>query len=311
MQKDNGILLESGTNEFEIIEFLVDGRCYGINVAKVREVISHVKITPVIGSHHYIDGIFSLRDQIIPVINLSRCLEHNFGTLDGEESASLTGEQQEKQIIVCEINGDIISFNVNFVNQIHKVSWTQMEPVSSLAGSQMTVGIVKLNEKMIVLLDFEKIISDIDPSVNQRLSVIPAASGLEDIRRTKTIVIAEDSFTLRMLLERTLQTAGYHVLSNENGEEAWNKLTEMVSLAEPILKQVQLVITDIEMPQMDGHHLTKRIKEHPQLKELPVVIFSSMINPELKRKGEMLGAYAQITKPEIEQLIGIIDQCIL
>lgn len=311
MQSNNGILLESGTNEFEIIEFMVDDRCYGINVAKVREVIGDVKITHVIGSHPHIDGIFSLRNQIIPVVNLARSLDNRFETLKNEEPSQAVQMTQNQQIIVCEINGDIVSFVVDSVNRIHKVSWTQMEPISSIAGSQFAVGIVKLDEKMIVLIDFEKILSDIDPSVNQRLSAIPSASGLEDIRKSKTILIAEDSRTLRMLLERTLQTAGYNVISNENGLEAWNKLSDMVTLEAPVQEQVQLVITDIEMPQMDGHHLTKRIKEHQQLKELPVVIFSSMINPELRRKGEALGAIDQVTKPEIERLIGIVDKCLL
>lgn len=314
MQKDNGILLESGTNEFEIIEFMVDGRYYGINVAKVREILSDVKITPVLGSHPYIEGIFSLRNQIIPTVNLSRCLsqalkEENVLPLQVAQDVQIAQEPQ--QIIVCEINGDSVSFTVDLVNRIHKVSWTQMEPLSNIARSQFAVGIVKLDEKLIILIDFEKIISDLDPTINQRLSVIPSASGLEDTRKSKTIMIAEDSLTLRMLLERTLQTSGYNVISKENGLEAWNVLSDMAASQVPIQDQVQLMITDIEMPQMDGHHLTKKIKEHPQLKELPVVIFSSMINLELRRKGELLGAYDQVTKPEIERLIGIIDSCLL
>ena len=113
---------------------------------------------------------------------------------------------------------------------------------------------------------------------------------------------------LRDLLLGTLHTAGYNTISNENGQEAWNKLQGIVASGQPITDTLQLIITDIEMPQMDGHHLTKLIKDHPQLKELPVVIFSSLINEEMRRKGEALGAYAQITKPEIEQLIGIVDQ---
>ena len=123
-----------------------------------------------------------------------------------------------------------------------------------------------------------------------------------------TILIAEDSRMLRDLLLGTLHSAGYNTIDNENGQEAWDKLESFANGDVPVSDIIQLIITDIEMPRMDGHHLTKRIKSHPRLKELPVVIFSSLINEEMRLKGEALGAFAQITKPEIEQLIGIVDQ---
>jgi len=300
MQDDKGILLESGTNEFEIIEFTVDGKFYGINVAKVREIINNVKVTHLVGSHPYIEGLFTLRDKIIPLVDLTRCL---------------TGVKQatdNQQIIVCEINGEMISFRVDEVTRIYRVSWTQMEPLSDIAGSDFAVGVVKLEEKIIVLIDFEKIISEIDPTMNKRLSTIPAvAEEMDDLRKTKTILIAEDSRVLRELLIRTLSAAGYHVVPNDNGLEAWDSLNKMIADGSSIEDKVQLVITDIEMPQMDGHHLIKKIKEDDKLKELPVIIFSSMISEELRRKGQSLGAYAQITKPEIEQLIVLVDKILL
>ena len=113
---------------------------------------------------------------------------------------------------------------------------------------------------------------------------------------------------LRDLLLNTLNTAGYKTISNENGLEAWNKLEAIADSENPVTDTIQLIITDIEMPQMDGHHLIKRIMNNPRLKELPIIIFSSLINEEMKLKGQALGAYAQVTKPEIEQLIGIVDQ---
>lgn len=295
-QDNKGILLESGTNEFEIIEFSVGGVYYGLNVAKVREVINAVPITFIAKAHPNLDGIFTLRKRVMPLVNLARCL-------------NAPDVETDFKIIVCEINNFYVGFKVDAVYRIHRISWTQMEPAPHISGSDLVVGIVKMQERLIILLDFEKILADVNPELNKKMAAIPVSTpDLVSIRKKRTILIAEDSRMLRDLLLGTLHTAGYNTISNENGQEAWDKLQEIAASSRQLNDVIQLVITDIEMPQMDGHHLIKRIKDHPQLKELPVVIFSSLINEEMRRKGEALGAFAQITKPEIEQLIGIVDK---
>ena len=296
MEDNKGILLESGTNEFEIIEFSVGGVYYGLNVAKVREVINAVPVTFIARSHPNLDGVYTLRPRVMPLVNLARAL-----------NAPPTSD--DFKIIVCEINNFHVGFKVDAVYRIHRISWTQMEPAPSISGSDLVVGIVKMPERMIILLDFEKILADVNPEMNKKMTAIPVSTpDLVKLRQKKTILIAEDSRMLRDLLLSTLHTAGYNTISNENGQEAWNKLEELAEKEAPITDTLQMIITDIEMPQMDGHHLTKRIKSHPRLKDLPVVIFSSLINEEMRLKGLALGAFAQITKPEIEQLIGIVDQ---
>ncbi len=297
MDHSQGILLEAGTNEFEIVEFSVAGSTYGINVAKVREVINPAPVTPIVKSHPFIDGAFMLRGKVIPLVNLARSL--------GVESNSVSGKFK---IIVCEINNFHVGFRVDDIYRIHRISWTQMEPVLSLSGSELTTGIVKMAEKMVVLLDFERILSDIYPEIKQKMRAVPAVSSeMAEARRHKTILVAEDSKLLRDLLTDTLHAAGYNTLSVQNGQEAWEKLQSLAS-GGAVEKRVQLVITDIEMPQMDGHHLIKRIKEDDKLKHLPIIIFSSLINESMRRKGETLGACAQVTKPEIGQLIQIVDE---
>ncbi|MHC1762208.1 MAG: chemotaxis protein [Negativicutes bacterium] len=296
MEDNKGILLESGTNEFEIIEFSVGGVFYGLNVAKVREVINAVPITFIPRSHPNLDGVFTLRSRVMPLVNLARSL-----------NAPPTSD--DFKIIVCEINNFHVGFKVDAVYRIHRISWTQMEPAPHIAGSDLVVGIVKMQERMIILLDFEKILADVNPEMNKKMTAVPLSTPeLVRIRQKKTILIAEDSRMLRDLLLGTLHTAGYNTIDNENGQKAWDKLESIANGDTPVTDIVQLIITDIEMPKMDGHHLTKRIKSHPRLKELPVVIFSSLINEEMRLKGVALGAFAQITKPEIEQLIGIVDQ---
>lgn len=295
-----GILLETGTNEFEIIEFTVGNVSYGINVAKVREVINPVSVTKMPHSHPYVDGVFTLRGRVMPLVNLPRCL-------DVEEQSNT------KNIIVSELNNYYVGFLVDSVSRIYRVSWTAMEPPPDISDSDMVVGLIKMSDKIIVLLDFEKIVSVINPEINIKLTTIPKTGpDLTKIRQSKTVLVAEDSPMLRELLVGTLHTAGYEdVRAYHNGKEAWNALEEMGADGTPIANKLQIVITDIEMPQMDGHHLLKKIREHQVLKELPVIIFSSLINEEMRRKGEAIGANGQISKPEISQLIDLIDKIIL
>lgn len=296
MDDKKGILLESGTNEFEIIEFSVGGVFYGLNVAKVREVINSAPVTFIAQAHPYLDGIFTLRSRVMPLVNLARSL-------------NVAPASDEFKIIVCEINNFYVGFKVDAVYRIHRISWTQMEPAPHIAGSDLVVGVVKMQERMIILLDFEKILADVNPEMNKKMSAIPDSTpDLVQIRKSRTVLIAEDSRMLRDLLLNTLHTAGYNTISCENGLEAWTRLEEIAQNNQSITDTIQLIITDIEMPQMDGHHLIKRLKSHSLLKDLPVVIFSSLINEEMRLKGVALGAYAQVTKPEIEQLIGIIDK---
>lgn len=300
MSDKKGILLETGTNEFEIVEFSIGPVSYGINVAKVREVINPVPVTKMPNIHPWVDGIFTLRGRVMPLVNLPRCL--------GNQSTTTS-----PKVIVSELNNYYVAFLVDEVSRIHRISWTAMEPPPHIANSDMVVGIIKMAEKMVVLLDFEKIVADINPEMNEKFSQIDSTtSTILDNRKNKTILVAEDSKMLRDLLLSTLHTAGYaKIISTENGQEAWNKIEQFIKTGEPLENNVQLIITDIEMPQMDGHHLTKRIKEHEKCKHLPVVIFSSLINEEMRLKGESIGANGQVSKPEINQLIELVDRFIL
>lgn len=292
-----GILLETGTNEFEIVEFAVGNVNYGINVAKVREVINLVPITKMPNSHHYVDGVFTLRGRLMPLVNLPRCL----GSTDSESTAN--------NIIVSELNNYFVGFLVNEVSRIHRVSWSAMEPPPNISDSDMVVGIIKMGEKLVILLDFEKIVAEINPEINIKLTTVPESSAdMKTIRDKKRIMIAEDSHMLRDLLVNTLHDAGYsNVVAYNDGKAAWDALTILAKSDSPLEDKISMLITDIEMPQMDGHHLLKLVRENHVLEKLPVVIFSSLINEEMRRKGEAIGADGQVSKPEIAQLIGLID----
>lgn len=302
MANQTDILLESGTNELEIVMFQIGNGLFGINVLKVREIINAVEVTPIPNSHENVEGIIRLRDEVLPVVNLAKVLE-----------IPPSEDPEKDKFIIAELNKIKIAFRVHHVSRIHRISWEQIEkPTELSAGDQAyAIGIIKLEEDMSILLDFEKVVVEIDPKAGVNVDSVKALGPRE--RSSKRIVVAEDSAVLRQLLIDTLSEAGYSNLKVfENGKDAWNYL-EGIAKDESVdpKEKVNLIITDIEMPQMDGHHLTDRVKKNLRLKDIPVIIFSSLITDDLYHKGESVGADAQVSKPEIVTLIQDIDKLIL
>ena len=165
-----------------------------------------------------------------------------------------------------------------------------------------------MNDKLVVILDFESIVSSISPEVGLRTNDIDSLA--ERKRSDSPVLIAEDSPLLSKLITDCLKKAGYeNLIVTANGQEAWDKLCEFKEEGD-VHDKVHCIITDIEMPQMDGHRLTKLVKSDDKLKDIPLIIFSSLVNEEMKRKGEQLGADAQLTKPEIGMLVEAIDHLI-
>ena len=293
---DSKILLENGTNELEVLEFMLDGNSYGINVAKIREIIPFQTVTPVPNAHPSIEGIFMPRDVMITAIDLKNCLQR--------------GQSEETGLfIITNFNKLDIAFHVDQVIGIHRVSWTEIiKPNTTVSSSDdsISTGIIKMNGKLIIILDFEKIISDINPETGLKTAEIDALGKRE--RNEVPILIAEDSPLLNRLIVDSLKKAGYvNLIHTENGQEAWDVITDCID-RDILSENVACVITDIEMPLMDGHRLTRLIKENDKTKHIPVVIFSSLVNEEMKVKGQALGANAQLSKPEIANLVKKIDE---
>ncbi|MGN6715356.1 chemotaxis protein [Anaerocolumna jejuensis] len=290
-----GVLLETGTNELEILEFKIGDNFYGINVAKVREILPYQKPTPIPNAHPFIEGIFMPREDIITLVDLAKALH-----VTENENSDKTSHMN----VVTNFNKLNIAFHVHGVVGIHRVSWEDINKPDKTINSSAT-GILKWENKLIAILDFERIIADINPETGLKMSDL---SHLHDRKRNDVpILIAEDSPLLSKLIKDFLEKAGFsNLIMQENGAEAWETI-EGFKNEGTVYDKIKCVITDIEMPQMDGHHLTKLIKSDKQLKELPVVIFSSLINAEMRIKGKSVGADAQITKPEIGTLIEVID----
>ena len=293
---DTNILLESGTNELEVLEFTLGDNHYGINVAKIREILQYMPVTPVPNTHPSVEGIFMPRDTMITVINLKNCL-------------NLPQTDEKGLFIITNFNKLNVAFHVDQVIGIHRVSWENIiKPDETLAGEQgsTATGVIKMDDRLIVILDFEAIVASISPQTGLRVNDIEEMEARD--RSDATILIAEDSALLSKLITECLKKSGYtNLIVEENGQEAWDVIKDMQAKGD-ITKHLDCIITDIEMPLMDGHRLTKLVKSDAELRDIPVIIFSSLVNEEMRKKGEQLGADAQLTKPEIGKLVEAIDK---
>lgn len=302
MSQAQSILLESGTNELEIVTYTVGENLFSINVMKVREIINPFPVTTVPESHHAVEGVVQVRGEILPVINLATAL-----------NLKSTKSLDQTKFIISELNQMKVIFRVDEVHRIQRISWEQIdEPASlSMGLEETTSGIVKLDGQIILLLDYEKIVCEISGTGYDNKSL----AGLEQKtdRAEKVIYIAEDSAMLRQILEETLSSAGYTKMNFfSNGAEALAQIEKLAKeQGEKMFEHIHLLITDIEMPKMDGHHLTKVVKDSEVMNRLPVIIFSSLITNELFHKGEAVGANAQVSKPDIQELIGLVDKLVL
>ncbi|MCF3096973.1 chemotaxis signal transduction protein CheV [Aeromonas australiensis] len=316
------ILTESGTNELEIIEFhlkklLPDGRdkvaYYGINVAKVREVIRVPETTDYPNAQRHMVGVFSLRDRLIPLVDLAGWL-----------GIKTNPDHSHKVVIVTDFNRMANGFLIDSVSRIHRVSWEDVESPSQFleAGeNDCVVAVVRRDGNLIMILDFEKIIADINPELSmEKYDVTQDRKVIIDdrmmaLRQGKTILVVDDSAFVRKMIETTLRTAGYNVITAKDGGEGLEMMTDFDRLAQeermPVTGFVNAVITDVEMPRMDGMHLLKRLRDTPSYKEMPIVMFSSLMSDDNRQKALQLGANDTITKPEIGRMVGMMDHMLL
>ena len=294
---ESKILLENGTNELEVLEFKIDDHCYGINVAKIKEIIVYQEVTPVPNAHPSIEGIFMPRDTMITAIDLRNCLQRG-------------ASQPGGLFIITNFNKLDIAFHVDAVVGIHRVSWADIiKPNATISKTEESIstGIIKFENQLIIILDFEKIVADINPNTGLNMD------ALEEIgtrpRNEVPIVLAEDSQLLNRLIVDSLNKAGYNnVIHFENGKLAYDYIKSCKEKG--TLDDIKCIITDIEMPIMDGHRLTKLIKSDDATKKIPLIIFSSLVNEEMRRKRESLGADRQLSKPEIGNLVAVIDELV-
>lgn len=304
------ILLDAGTNELEVLVFRLGSGHFGVNVAKVREVIRPSKTVHAPGQHASVIGMFNIRGSVIPVVDLAMHLGVDKRWGEGENAP-------EGRVIITEFNGIRTGFMVDTVDQIHRMSWQRVRPTPSVnfGGKHAsadtlasTTGVIEMGDKLILMVDFESVADAI--LVEKRLHVdsVPNEYGVD--RASKRVILAEDSPFMRGLITKVFRNSGYAKLEvYPDGEAAWNAVKATIDAGDKATP-IDAVISDIEMPRMDGLHLSSRIKGNAVTKGVPVVLFSSLVSDDNRKKGEQVGADVQIPKPELAEMVRLVDQIV-
>lgn len=298
----------TGTNKFEMLLFRLGGdaegkhaELYGINVFKIREIVAMPPVTAMAGAPPNVMGVINLRGQIIPVIDLP----------------AVTGcfpRDGHKIMLVTEYARTTQAFAVEGVEEIVRLDWKQVLSAENSATGGMVTSIARLDDdvngqRLVQVLDVESILRKVMPSDD--IEVNPDDVGPKvQLPPGTAILAADDSFVARAMIEQGLQAMGLPYVMTKSGQEAWDKLNSLLAecqaSGQPITHKVALVLTDLEMPEMDGFSLTRQIKQNPQLRALPVVIHSSLSGSTNENHVRGAGADAYVAKFAAEDLAGTL-----
>ncbi len=305
------ILLESGTNEMEIIEFYLGTQSFGINVHKLKEIIPYDEsaLTVVPGSAPGMLGTLLLRGSTIPLIDLKAHL-----------AKKRTDDQQDVRhvVLVCEFNDRVNGFKIDGVNQIHRVSWGDVQPMASFIDKYRPrfTGSINIDGREILIVDLEHIVAEFDPDsaldYEAQVNNEEGSASIPELRRGMKLMLAEDSSLIRAGIEKVLKRSGYENIEIfVDGQDCYDRIAGLkaeLAPGEPFSNRLNLLISDIEMPKMDGLTLCKKIKDDPVLRQIKIVMFSSLINEQMARKCDQVGADGYATKPQIPYLVDMMDR---
>jgi two-component system chemotaxis response regulator CheV len=288
---DEKILTEVGTNEWQVVVFLLGNQYFAINVDKTREILRWPGARDVPQTHPAMRGITTIRGEVIPLIDLRNYL-----------GITPDVELENSKLIVAEFNKMKLGFVVDGVDRIYRINSDELD--ASLTGTflgENALYVIKREERNILLLDYERIVQVVNPGLADQFKLEGNISAslmntLGDPDEYK-ILVAEDSPLIRKLIQDVLVSGGFHNFEVVgHGKAAWDRLVEDGD-------EFDILLTDIEMPKMDGLTLTRRVKEDSKLSRIPVIVFSSVMAEDIKRKAQSIGADAQITKPEMHNLL--------
>lgn len=289
--------LKVGSNEMELVDFRIlkeeNGEVYegiyGVNVSKVREIIKMPTLTELPGTPEFIEGIFDLRDVVIPVVNLAKWM----GISEPQEA------QKNARVIITEFNNVLIGFIVHEAKRIRRINWGDIEPASfvsnsGIEGSKIT-GVTKIEgDSVLLILDLESVVQDLglyEPDIEAIPQELQSFSGLA--------MVLDDSSTARKIVKDALKKLGFHVVEAIDGQEGLEKLDDLYTMYdENISKQLKIIISDVEMPRMDGFHFAAKVKEDERFKNIPIVFNSSISDHFSEGRGKEAGAEAYLVKFE-------------
>lgn len=289
-------VLRVGSNEMELVDFRIFKQeddevyegIYGINVSKVREIIRIPALTDLPGTPEFIEGIFDLRDVVIPVVNLAKWM----GITEPE------GCEKNSRIIITEFNNVLIGFIVHEAKRIRRISWSNIEPAEFLSGTDSVdgskiTGVTKIeDDNVLLILDLESVVQDLGlykPDVNN----IP--KGLEKF--TGTALILDDSATARRIVKEALLKMGFDVIEAIDGQDGLEKLYELAAAyPDDISQKLKLIISDVEMPRMDGFHFAANVKKDGRFNDVPIIFNSSISDHFSEGRGLEAGGEAYLVK---------------
>ncbi|MDR3281044.1 MAG: chemotaxis protein [Synergistaceae bacterium] len=289
--EDEKILTEVGTNEWQVVVFILGNQYFAINVDKTREILRWPGARDVPQTNPAMRGITTIRGEVIPLIDLRTYLDITPGV-----------ELESSKLIVAEFNKMKLGFIVDGVDRIYRINSDELD--ASLTGTflgENSLYVIKRESRNILLLDYERIVQVVNPGLAEQFKLeanmsATVVNSLGDPDEYK-ILVAEDSPLIRKLIQDVLISGGFHNFEIVgHGKAAWDRLVEDGD-------EFDILLTDIEMPKMDGLTLTRRVKEDDKLSRIPVIVFSSVMAEDIKRKAQSIGADAQITKPEMHNLL--------
>ena len=288
--------LKVGSNEMELVDFRIlkqeeDGvyeGIYGVNVSKVREIIKMPMLTELPGTPDYIEGIFDLRDVVIPVVNLASWM----GIVSPPEA------EEQKKVIITEFNNVLIGFIVHDAKRIRRISWSDIEPASfisnagSVDGSKIT-GVTRIEgDNVLLILDLESVVQDLglyEPDTQNEPGQIATFSGIA--------LILDDSSTARKIVKEAIMKMGFTVVEAGDGEEGLSKLEDLYKMyGEQISDNLKIIISDVEMPKMDGFHFAANVKDDDRFDGIPIVFNSSISDHFSEIRGKEAGAEGYLVK---------------
>lgn len=290
----------AGTNKLEILLFTLgtdsrNGRreTFGINVFKVREVMRTPPITAAPDMPAAVEGMVSLRGALVPVVDLAKY-------------AGVQTDTPRDIMIVTEYNGHTQGFLVEAVDTILRLDWGMMRVPPEMLVAQMGGLVTAVTEladgRLVMMMDVEKVLSETTKYDDEFMyrSIIPID------KPECTVFFADDSVVARKQIERTLQAMNVKYVAAINGRQAWDELEKMAayatSLGRPVNEMVSLVLTDIEMPEMDGYILTKKVKSDPRFAGVPVIMHSSLSGMSNQKLGQSVGVDEYVPKFEPQKL---------
>lgn len=303
-------VLKVGTNEMELVVFRMysthpDGSPeildYGVNVAKVREIIPMPTLTKVPDMPAYAEALAEVRGEVIPIVNLGKWMK----------TVPPSAMDIRPKVIVLEMLGTTVGMIVHEVERIRRIKWDQIKPPPSLLQAKHSgrvTGVTKIDdegEALLLILDLESVISEMGGLIPKHEVALEEIERVGKKKLKGTVLIADDSAVARKILKDTLENVGLHVIEAVDGKQAFDILNDFLQRIgdQPITNFVQLIISDVEMPEMDGLTFTKNVKTNTKLQSVPIIVNTSLSGEGNREKAKGVGADGYLVKFDVTKLI--------